>query len=334
MNLKPKLILFFLLGTFIFAQENIEFSGYGATGYTIYNRNRLRKYNQEVYYEGKLQADVKINKDIEAQVDLRGSSEDGKVTFREFSAKFEYWKHMKIKVGNIKKPFGLEQLVNKEELISIDRSYIQRTISDLGYGGRSVSLMAYYNFKKKEPEFPFSYFLSIMKDNSQNTGVAGRFSYHNNDFIYSANYMYLNKGGEIVYNSHALSADAGIETDDYQLNLELLYVQDPVEGIRRKQMGVDDKVFSSGAKINSSLTFIVDGDIIKKIEPSLLLGFFTPNTDEMKYHTLEAMGGVNFYFDKDARLRVFGDGLFTKYIYNNEYTTIGSRFIFEVQVFF
>ncbi len=332
--MKLKTLLFLLLSSLIFAQENIEFSGYGATGFTIYDRNRLRKFNQEVYYEGKLQADVKINKDIEGQVDMRGSSEDGKVTFREFSVKFEYWKNMKIKVGNIKKPFGLEQLVNKEELISIDRSYIQRTISDFGYGGRSVSIMAYYNFKKKEPDFPFSYFVSVMKDNSQNAGVAGRFSYHKNDFVYSANYMYLNKGGEVVCNSHAFSADAGIETDDYHLNLELLYVQDPIEGIRRKQIGVDDKSYSSGAKINSSLTFDVDGDIIKKIEPSLLLGFFAPNSREMKYHTFEAMGGVNFYLDKDARLRLFGDGLFTKYIYNDEYTTIGSRFIFEVQIFF
>ncbi len=332
--MKLKTILFLLLGTLVFAQENIEFSGYGATGFIIYNRNRLRKFNQEVYYEGKLQADVKINKDIEAQVDMRGSSEDGKVSFREFSAKFEYWKHMKIKVGNIKKPFGLEQLVNKEELISIDRSYIQRTISDLGYGGRSVSVMAYYNYKKKDPEFPFSYFLSVMKDNSQNNGIAGRFSYHNNDFIYSANYMYLNKGGEVPFNSHAFSADAGIETDDYSLNLELLYVQDPIEGIRRKQIGVDDKIFSSGVKINSSIAFKIGGEVIKKIEPSLLLGFFAPNSKEMKYHTLEAMGGVNVYFDKDARLRLFGDGLFTKNIYNNDYTTIGSRFILEMQVFF
>ena len=46
-----------------FAQE-VEFKGWGATGFKYFSRIRLNGSNQEVYYEGKLQADIEINKKI------------------------------------------------------------------------------------------------------------------------------------------------------------------------------------------------------------------------------------------------------------------------------
>ena len=46
-----------------FAQE-IEFSGWGATGIKVYDRNVLLGYSQEMFYEGKLQADIEYNDNI------------------------------------------------------------------------------------------------------------------------------------------------------------------------------------------------------------------------------------------------------------------------------
>ena len=68
--------------------QDIEFEGWGATGFKYFARNRLNGANQETYYEGKLQAEIEFTKKIEAQLDLRGNSTDRSVNFREFSVKF------------------------------------------------------------------------------------------------------------------------------------------------------------------------------------------------------------------------------------------------------
>ena len=80
--------LFFLLSSVLLSQ-NVSFSGYGAAGLKMYDRNRLNDYNQETYFEGKLQADIKYNDHIKAQLDLRGNSTDNSVNFREFSIKID-----------------------------------------------------------------------------------------------------------------------------------------------------------------------------------------------------------------------------------------------------
>ena len=144
--------------------QEIEFSGWGATGLKVYDRNVLRGYSQEMFYEGKLQTEIEYNDEIEAQLDFRGNSIDNSLEFREFSVKFKYSEKLRWKIGNIKKPFGYEQSVNKEQLISADRSYVYNNIADLGYGGRIISVMAYYNYSDKREDFPYSYYLSIFKD--------------------------------------------------------------------------------------------------------------------------------------------------------------------------
>jgi hypothetical protein len=316
------------------SEQEIKFSGYGATGFSFYNRNQLREYNQEVYYEGKFQADIKINKDIEAQLDFRGSSEDARVILREFSVKFEYLKRMKFKAGNIKRPFGIEQLTNQEDLYTVDRSYIQRTIEDLGYGGRSVSIQAYYNYSKKEKDFPYSYYLSLFKDNSLNNGIAARFSFHTSGIAYSVNYLFQQRGGEVKFTSHGFTSDISYESKNLSGSIEAFYIQDPVEGIRRKLANLDEIVFAGGAKITGVVSFDVDGEVIKVIEPMILAGFYVPELKETKAHTIETLIGANLYFHKDVRLRLNADGLFTKNQFNSKYTTIGSRFVLEIQVRF
>lgn len=329
------LLLLFVISSTTAAQPKILFSGYGATGFIFIDQNKLREYNQQVYYEGKLQADIKINKDFEAQLDFRGNSEDQNVILREFSVKYEYFDKIKFKAGNIKIPFGFEQLQNTEDLYTIERSYMHRTISDYGYGGRRISFMAYYNYKKNKPEFPYSYSLSLFKDNSLRSGIAARAAYHfNNDLSTALSYQFQNIGGEEKISSHGVSAEMVYEDKSLFSAIELLYIQDPIEGIRRRLAKESETVFASGIKSVTALPIRIDGKVIESIEPVLLLGFYTPDSKELKYHTFQALAGVNFYFDENVRLRLNGDALFTKNLFNDSYNTIGSKFILEIQVHF
>jgi hypothetical protein len=314
-------------------QSKYEFSGYGAAGYRIYDRNKLRDYNQEVYYEGKFQADIKISKDIETQLDFRGYSEDNRVILKEFSIKSEHIELIKLKVGHIKRPFGAEQLINNEDLLTIDESYMLRTIEDIGYGGRSISLMAYYKYKEKRAEFPYSYYLSFFKDNSLNSGFVSRFSYHANNFRYSVNYLFQHKSGEERINTYGLGTDIVYDNKNTYSSIEINLVQDPVESIIRRITGNRNKDFAGGINLTNAVSFKT-GEVVKAIEPVLLLGAYSPDINNLKAHTLEAVPGVNIYFDKNMRIRLNGDILFKKDKYNSLYSTIGSRFIIEFQAKF
>ncbi len=340
-NLKSRsgnLLLIYIILAVIFTtasnypQTDYSFSGYGAAGFRVHDRNQLRKYNQEVYYEGKLQFNYSVNKDIEAQLDLRGNSDDNRIILREFSVKFEYIKQLKFKIGNIKKPFGSEELLEREEMTTIDRSYAHQSISDFGYGGRAVSVMAYYNYSKKRSDYPYSYFVSFFKDNSFNAGMVLRGSYHFDNLAASINYAFLNKGGEYPIDNHGLCANLDYEDNNFKSALALFYVRNPYESLRRQLIGINDNSYSTGINISSSYVYNTDAEIIKKIEPVILFGYFSPDSKEAKYHTLEMILGSNFYFHKDVRLRLNGDLLLTKNLYNSSYSSIGSKVTMEIQV--
>lgn len=316
------------------AQE-VDFSGFGATGVRLYDRNPVAEFNQEYYYEGKLQADIKLSKDIEAQLDFRGSSDDREAVLREFSVKFEYFTYARIKIGNVKKPFSIEGLVDRDEYIPVFDSYIHRRNEELGYAGRNVGLLVYYNFNgKKRPDFPFSYAAGVFRNNSYVTSAYARGSWHHEGFATSLGYAMLSRSGDDAITTHGISADAGYRADAAETTLELFYAQDPEEGIRRRLLGMEESVFTAGVRSLSALRFDIDGDVVEIIEPHLMLTWYAPEAETGTYHTLEIMVGVNVFLDDDVRLRLAADGLLTRDRFADEYSTHGSVFATEIFIRF
>lgn len=330
--MKKITIIIFLCGiSSIYSQ--LKFTGYGAAGYRWIDRIRIIEYNQEVYYEGKIQAEYRVNKNIEAQLDLRGNSSDQRVEFREFSAKFSYIKRLDFKFGQLKKPFSAEYLESGEDLIAVERSYLTDAVGNLGYGGRSVGLMAYYKFDKDEKEFPHEYYFFIFKNNNLQNGAVARYSFYpDDDFGASINYFLLNTGGDYPISSSAFALGAAYDKKDFHIDGELMYFQDPVEGQRRQVLKMDDKVFGYGGRLTAAVKLDTDGEVIKDIEPLVLLSYYQPDTKQTDQHTLQALAGANFYFHKDVRLRLNADLLFTKNEFSKKYSTHDSRITIEVQV--
>ncbi len=308
---------------------DIDITGYGATGFKTYERNFINKYKQETYYEGKLQTEIELNKDIEAQLDFRGNSNDNSVRLKEFSIKFDVYKYMNIKVGNVKKPFGFEQLENRDELKTVERSYAQDNLSEMGYGGRTVSLMFYNKFKEKN-NIPITYYLSFYKNNSDVSGLAARFVYHFGDFAAGGDYIFRHSGAAHPMNTHGFMAEFFYEKKDFFSGLEIFAASDPIEGIRRKMMGLDNQVFTSGIKSISSMNIDIDGTVFKSIEPVFLFSIYYPEFEEHSNHVIQVLPAVNFYITKKVMLRFNADFQFTKNEFNTEYSTLESKGIIEL----
>src|SRR5690606_2757301 len=161
MDMRKIFFLIIFVSTTVFAQE-IKFTGYGSFGYKFIDRLRIIEYNQETYFEGKFQAEIEINKQIEAQLDFRANSDDQQAKLREVSAKFSYLDFLTFEGGHVKRPFGSEYLVSSDDLISVERSYLTEISEELGYSGRSTGIMAYHKAKKDEAH---SYYLFLYKNN-------------------------------------------------------------------------------------------------------------------------------------------------------------------------
>jgi hypothetical protein len=328
--------------------KDIDFTGYGATGYVFYDRQILNDYIQESYYRGKLQVEIELSKQIDAQLDLRGNSVDKSVRFREFSVKFKYNPKLRFKVGNIKRPFGYEQLTSVENLYTVERSLVQQYVSLKGYGGRSVSVMAYYNYSEKRPEFPYSYSISLFKDNSNSSGAALRGSFHSGKISYGCSYLFQSTGVNQRVSAHGFSADLQVQRENFRTGLELFLVQDPlpeqqilaqnqVNSQAQAALNPDyEKVFGTGASLLTARTFNTNAEVIKKIEPLILLSLYLPDIDIPDTHVIQTLIGLNLYFTKNVRLRINGDLHLTKNEYNEagDYATDESRVILDLQVRF
>ena len=327
------LIIFILTPVFkLFSQ--VEFTGYGSTGIRLFERPIAIGASQEVYFEGKFQAEIKVNKDIEAQLDFRGSSDDENVTLREFSAKFEYWERMKIEVGNIKQPFGLEQMISNEDLELVEESFIHNRVSDFGYAARSVSIMVYSKYKEEYKTFPFSYYFSLFKNNSFTSGLYTRLSYHRNNFIYSLNYAYHSIGGNYPFKANAVCGDITFNPKDIRISIEVFYVKNTEAVLENIVLNGDEKIYAAGSKLLAAKIFDIDGKFVKGLEPVLLFGYFVPDYDEKDFHTLQFVPGFNIYFHDDVRLRLNYSGLMTKNRFNTEYSSLNSLGTVELQVRF
>lgn len=330
--------LFFLVTIILFSQiinaQKIKWGGYGNVGYIFYNRNVLNEYNQEAYYEGKLKTEIDFDDDIEGSLQLKGTSVDNSIKIQEMNIKFDISKYLNLKIGNEKKPFGYEYLTGEEELSTIERSFVQDNLAELGYGGRAVGIIAYYKYSNKRPEFPYTYYVSVFKDNSSFTSIITRFSYHINDLGFGINYMLENKGGEQKITTHGFGSGIFIENDIYNGMLEIFLVQDPFESSRRKLLGNDDKAFSLGGRLTASYNFKMDEKFLKGIEPVILIGYFNPDTDVADTHTIQLLGGANVYLHENIRARINADLRLTKNQYNDDYGMDDSRLILALQMIF
>ena len=330
-----KMLAVLMLGTLSeSARSQVSFTGYGAAGYRLINRERLVEINDEAYYEGKLQANIRVNSHIKAQLDFRGNSSDQLVELREFSAKFSYVDRLDFEFGNIKDPFGAERLESREDLAAIDRSVLSESVSLIGYGRRNVGLNVHRVYDKEDTGFLHEYYLHAFKNNNNQTGFVGRYTHHLDDVEASLNYSLLNSGGDFPIVSHAFAAHVLYDVKDFELDGEVMVVQDPIEGIRRQLMNRSTTVYALGGRISGARGFDTDGSVVEEIEPLLLLSYFRPDSDVPSAHTVQVLLGANVYFEKEVRARVNADLRLTKNEFNTKYSTSNSRLTVELQVRF
>lgn len=346
MNKNFKIITIIIVFFSLSGAKDYSFSGYGSTGYIFHKRSIIKGNKEESYYQAKLQMDLELSKKIEAQLDFRAKSDEHAVELREFSVKFKYYDYLKFKFGNIKLPFGYEQLENRENLLTFDRSLGHENYSELGFGGRSIGLLAYYKYSKKREDFPFSYYLNLYRNNSLINGLVLRGAYHWNDLIFGTSYQILHRGGKDQITASGAEIDITFEGEKSTISIEGAVFKDPVVSMQNvfindeisSQSGPhsfeDEEIYGASFRLTAAHKFSTDADIIKHIEPVYMFSSYYPDVSELGNIEIQNMAGANFYFTKKVRMRLQGDFRFTKDQSSDKYTTLGTRAIIDLQIRF
>jgi|GEM_PF-2533806 len=332
MNIRYFICSFLLVNIGLFAQH--RFSGFATVGYSYVAMNNEIDYTQRTSFAAKLLFEYNLNKHIDTRIDLRASSRDLNVQIREVSINLDYFKHLKFQIGNIKKPFGAENIENIENLSTVGRSYLTEKLNQIGYSDRAIGIEAYYKYSKADFDFPYSYYLFAFRDDEEESGLTARLTRVVDNLSITGNYFLLKTPGQYPITSHAAMLASSIDFAYLSFDGELLLAQDPVKGIKRIKKNENQEVYIIGAKISSSFLFPATGEIIQAIQPIVLISYYQPDSNVWDDYTIQFLAGANFILDEKFKFRVNTDLLVSKNPLTKKYKGHDARLTLNLQVKF
>lgn len=311
-----------------------RFSGFASVGYTYVAMNNEIDYTQQTSFAAKLLFEYDLNKHIGTRMELRAGSRDLTVQIREVSINLDYFEHLKFQIGNIKKPFGAENIENIENLSTVGRSYLTQKLNRIGYGDRAIGIEAYYKYSKADSDFPYSYYLFAFRDDGEESGFTARLTRVVDNLSVTGNYFLLKTPGQFPITTHAAMLASSIDFAYLSFDGELLLAQDPVEGIKRIKKNEHQEVYIIGAKISSSFLIPSSGEIIQAIQPIVLISYYQPDSNVWDDYTIQFLTGANFILDEKFKFRVNTDLLVSKNPLTKKYKGHDARLTLNLQVKF
>jgi len=316
------------LGSVAWGQKKVSYDGYVSSGLEYLHR----KVYGEGYYKGKLKFEIDLSKDLRGVLDFRGKSADREIELKGAYVRFSYVPHLRVKVGQIKKRFGLEELIAKEKLSTIQESLINRYLAPFGYVVRGLGIELSRVYKKKNP---YSFNLGIFYNESHQSFLLGRVARYNLWGFYQIGvdgiYRRCIDGGNRDF--YAFSLDLTRQVKAFHWEGEVFYGQDPVESDYRRLCNKDEEVSFLGVRSLVLHHWDTHRHVIQGVEPLFLFSFLAPDVDTMKTHRFQFLVGLNLYFHPKVRFRINGDLILTNTQYNpDEYAMTQSRAIGELQL--
>lgn len=332
MNKKYFICFIILINFELFAQY--KYSGFASVGYSYVAINDEIDYTQQTSFAAKLLFEYELNKHIDTRIELRAGSRDLTVQIREVSINLDYFEHLKFQVGNIKKPFGAENIESIENLTTVGRSYLTQKLNQIGYGDRAIGIEAYYKYSKTDSDFPYSYYLFAFRDDGEESGFTARLTRVVDNLSFTGNYFLLKTPGQYPITTHAAMLASSLDFANLSLDGELVLAQDPVQGIKRIKKNENQDVYIIGAKISSSFLLPTKGEIIHAVQPIVLIAYYQPDSKVWDDYTIQFLAGSNFILDEKFKLRLNTDILLSKNPLTKKYKGHDARVTLNLQVKF
>ncbi len=309
----------------LYGEEKISYDGYIETGWEYENGETYC----EIFSKAKLEFKFKLTEYIKGQIDLRANSNKREIELREASALFKYNPDFLIKIGNLKKCFGIEELMSHEEIYTIKKSVINQHLSPFGYVSRDPTIRIYRKYKNEG--LPYSYNFQISYNQSYQIIINTRISHHNlwglSDVGLDGIYQHATSGLKCEYptQTFAVALNFKKEKSSSYTDIEFFSGLDPIETQLSEFYGEEKNIIFLGTKLLSAYRFNIDNMVVKGIEPIFLFSYLSFDIERLDVNRIESLFGINIYFDSDVRLRLNGDLISSNNRYNRkDRTLIGS----------
>lgn len=313
----------------VFSQTKIKNDGFISTGFKYLHGDTYTK----IVNGCKIEYDIHVNDNIKGQLDIRTSSSGKNIILKSADITFFNSKPVRLKIGMIKKKFGIEEMYSIEKLPTIRRSIINQYLAYFGYvvRGEGIEISRKYEGKGS----PYSFNTGIFYNESLYIFAVGRFSRHN-FFLFDQ----ISINGIIKHNAKidephygAVSLDAAKTVSGTHIEGELFYGDDPDQTNYRRLAGYNGKIRFIGIRTLFTHKFGTRNNTIKAFEPVIMFCFLAPDTNTTDVHRIQSLLGMNIYFDPKVRFRINGDLVFSNNkITKDEYSLSNSFFSCEVQL--
>lgn len=310
-------------------QAKTAISGWVRVGTDYVYNDRFR----ESFYQAKVQFNVKVSGDLEAQIDVRGESDTHTMELREAILSADLGKAKGLDFGHGKKRFGLEFQKSKEKLLTAERTLIYRRLEPFGFVGRDVNFRYYRNARPTDRRTGISFNLGYSEDH--NTTLIGhwtRLRTLGSFALGASGLLQLDKiedGSQTVW---GFGAELLRDADAHHVEIETVAGQDPFQSEFEKRLG-GKNVYFFGGKFLYGHRFKTSRRLLKAFEPVVVGSIWTPNIDAFELNTLELLAGMNFYLAPELRIALNGDMLLTRTsTISNERSSAGSNVILQAQL--
>ncbi|MGH7599413.1 MAG: hypothetical protein ACREOI_23920 [bacterium] len=311
------------------SQAKTTISGWVRVGTDYVYNDRFR----ESFYQAKVQFNVKVSGDLEAQIDVRGESDTHTMELREAILSADLGKAKGLDFGHGKKRFGLEFQKSKEHLLTAERTLIYRRLEPFGFVGRDVNFRYYRNARPADRRTGISFNLGYSEDH--NTTLIGhwtRLRTLGSFALGASGLLQLDKidgGSQTVW---GFGAELLRDADAHHVEIETIIGQDPFQSEFEKRLG-GENVYFFGGKFLYGHRFKTSRRLLKAFEPVIVGSVWTPNIDAFELNTLELLAGMNFYLAPELRIALNGDLLLTRAsTISNERSSAGSNVILQAQL--
>ena len=315
----------------LFAQEKLELEGYVRAGIEYFHNERF----SESFYRGKIQYQIEINKDLQAQLDVRGESSSHTIELREAYLTADLADGRNLDFGQSKKRLGIEYQKSKENLLTIERTLIYRHLEPFGFAGRDLNFR-YYR-KANEEKRRNGYSASVGYNEAHDVTFVGHWSRLRTLGSFAlggSGLLQLDQMDGGRQTAWSLGFELLRDRDQHHVELEAVVGQDPFASEFRKIVLKDnDNVHFVGGKLLYGHRFSLSQKTEKAVEPVLVASILARDTEVLEWNTVQLLAGLNYYFAKRARVSVNGDFLLSNSRVNtNERTFAGSNGIVQLEL--
>ena len=115
----------------LLGKNKTKLDGFLRTGVEYEYNDRF----SESFYQGKIQYDIEMNENLDAELDIRGESSSQQIELREAYLTAKLDKQMRIDFGQSKIRFGYEFQKSKEKLLTANRTFIYRHMEIFWFRG-------------------------------------------------------------------------------------------------------------------------------------------------------------------------------------------------------